>query len=148
MSNDSYPAIYTPPVKAKIPVKTVDLAFALISLVLGYLFIKNGLFSMPGAGIFAFVILFVAASLIYVKIKKGRLNIPSLIVAFVILAFSSVFILSDNGYIKRWVLFFECISVLYWYFCMFGKREDTRIDDMFLFKLIKFCACHSAWPHR
>lgn len=119
----------TIPAKPKPQIKTVDLAFAHLSLLLAYLFVKNGLFSAPGAGFTGFALLFVAASLAYAKIKTGRLTAPAYTGAVLISAFSLVFILSDNGYLKTWALLFECIGVLYWYFRMFGEREDTRVDD-------------------
>ncbi len=119
------------------PVSLIDLIYAVLFLLVGFLFVKYSITSAIGAGMTGFVVVFVALSLLYAKKKGVAFRLSSLIWAAVILVFSAVFVLSDNIFLKGWNLYFECLLTIYWYYTLFGCRERDKVDGMFGFDMFK-----------
>jgi hypothetical protein len=119
------------------PVAAIDVIYAFLFFLFGFLFVKYSITSAIGAGMTGFVVVFVAFSLFYAKKKGVSLKVPSLVWAALILIFSVVFVLSDNKFLKGWNLFFICLMTVYWYYTMFGCRENNKVDGMLGFDLFK-----------
>jgi len=119
------------------PVSTVDLVFAIFALLFGFLFVKNAISSALGAGMTAYVALFVAASLTYAKAKNVKLGFTAWFGGGILILFSTVFVLSDNMFLKGWNLVFICLVFIYWQYCILNCRESKKIDAMFFFDMLK-----------
>lgn len=118
-------------------VSFIDLIYALLFFLIGFLFVKYCVTSAIGAGMTGFVVAFVTLSLFYAKKKGVAFKLSTWLWAAVILVFSIVFIISDNTFLKGWNLFFECLLTIYWYYTMFGCRESDKLDSMFGFDMLK-----------
>lgn len=117
----------------------VETVLALIVFVIGYLISSLIIFASNGAGLGAFVILFIMAvlSLVYLKIKKTEIAKFEYFRLAVILILALPLLLSSNGFINFLVLSYAGISFVYWFFCASGNREEKKIDGMLFFDLIK-----------
>ncbi len=126
-------------VKADIAEKPArsNIVFAFICLFLGYFFIRCAVFTALGAGMTAFVPLFIAVSAVFMKKRGMKLSPAALVYPVIMLALSPVFIISGRGFIRVLTLLFEIFIAIYWYFSASGCREEGKIGDMLPFDAVK-----------
>ena len=114
-----------------------DAVFALLSALFAFFFLKYTFASAPGIALTAITVLFEGATLIYARLRKRPLNGAVLFWAAVIFAFSLVFTLTANSFLKGWTVFFLILATAYWIFLTFGNRTEKYADDMLGFDLLK-----------
>lgn len=115
----------------------VNTVFAFISLIYGYAFIRNVLFTELGTGMTAFVLLYIAGGAVFMRLHNVKINVAGFFTPVLMLAFSAVFILSSSAEMRILTLCLEIIMAAYWFFSAFGCREEDKIGDLLCFDLIK-----------
>lgn len=116
-----------------------DTVFALMSFVLGYLFINWMLFVPESLGLGAtlLVVAFSVMSVIYLRLKGIKLTACAILGLIGIDGMSLAFLFSANGLIKFLVTVFIIFALAYWYYSSSGNREEGKIGDMLPFDLLK-----------
>ena len=115
----------------------VNTVFAFLSLLMGYLFVRNTFFTAIGVGMTAFVLLFVAASAVFMRLHGVRFTPRNISGPAIMLVFSAAFVVSGSESMRELTLLFECLAAVYWYYSAFGCREEGKIGDMLPFDMIK-----------
>ena len=114
-----------------------DIFISIISFILGYLFIKWILFSTLSLSAFVFTLLLIGTAICYLKAKKIRITLNSVIFISITVIFSSVFIISANTDIKALVMLYVILSSVYWFYYTCNKHDENIVNDMFIFYFIK-----------
>lgn len=119
------------------PYRTVDTAFALLSVLFAFFFLKYTMGVTAGVGLSILTALFLCATYLYAGVKKQTISVASVLWAAIIVIFSLTYTITANGFLRGWCVFFQLLAVCYWIFVTFGNRAGKRADDMLGFDLIK-----------
>ncbi len=109
--------------------------FAFVCFILGYFLLRS--FNDAGLGAFVTVILTVAATVVYLRCKGARQRLPHYLYLAAVTAFSSVFLLSDDGFIKALTAVFVFGALSFYPYFTHGSGRGGFIDDTFVFDMIK-----------
>ena len=126
--------------------------FAFLFFALGYLVCKS--FSGTGAGLgaFAAAVTAVASVAVYFGLKGVRQRPWQYAYLCVTALFGSVYILSDNGFIKFLATVFIMFALAFYMYFTEGSGRYEFVNDMFVFDMIKsvfimpFCSIASIFP--
>jgi len=111
--------------------------FALVSIVLGFLFVKFILAVMPGISSTIYYWL-IGAFAIWYLIKNGvKISFLSFSGFMVLMIFALSFSLFNNPVIMILNNLFLIITLLYWLFAVSNNREDGYIGDMLINDIVK-----------
>ncbi len=124
--------------KKKKDFSLADSILALAVFVIGYIISAWILFG-NGQGLGAFIILLVTSliSIFFIRSKKITVSKKDLIGLGIILVLALPLFISSDAFIKFLVMSFTEISFIYWFFSASGNREDSEINDMLFFDIIK-----------
>lgn len=114
---------------------TAERIFAFICMILGYFAIRS--FNDAGLGASVTVVLMIAATAVYMNYKGALQRLPHYVYLTVVALFSSVFILSDDGFIKTLATLFIILALLFYPYFTHGSGRGGFIDDTFVFDMIK-----------
>lgn len=111
--------------------------FAWLCLILGYLFIRVFLNSLPPLGTLLFVILLYALTFVVVKLEKARFNAPAVISLLSGLAVAFSTVVSGNGGVRFFA--FACWLAAYTYFVytVFGNKLAKGFTNLLLIDFFK-----------
>ena len=111
--------------------------FAWLCLILGYLFIRVFLNSLPPLGTLLFVILLYALTFVVVKLEKARFNAPAVIslLSGLALAFSTV--VSGNGGVRFFAFAYAIASYTYFVYTVFGNKLAKGFTNLLLVDFFK-----------
>lgn len=113
-----------------------DTVFAILSLLMGFLFVKYALTSAPGLLLFLLICVFLTVGYAYALLQKTKIPPASYLWAAVILTFACSFWATANGFLKGWCCFFEILACAYWVLVTFSNRQE-HLNDMLGFDLLK-----------
>lgn len=119
------------PKQAGIKLEYVDGIFALVTLVLGYLFLRWVSLIFAGAGIPLFTLCFLAVVLCYARRAGCRPARASWGWGGFLFAFSLLFLKGMPGSLVFPALVFLCALASYWTLVVFGVRISGRLDGNF-----------------
>lgn len=109
--------------------------FAFVCFVSGYFVLRS--FNDAGFGATVTVLLLCAAAATYMSIKESAFKAESFLFLLVPLSFSSVFILSDDGFIKTLAAVFIFFALSFYPYFSYGSGRGEFINEMFVFDMIK-----------
>lgn len=109
--------------------------FAFVCFVLGYFVLRS--FGDAGLGAAVTVVLMTAATAVYVKCKGAVQRLPQILYLIFVASFSSVYIISDDAFIKGLVTVFIFFALLFYPYFIHGSGRREFINDMFVFDMIK-----------
>lgn len=111
--------------------------FAWLCLILGYLFIRVFLNSLPPLGTLLFVILLYALTFVVVKVEKARFNAPAVIslLSGLALAFSTV--VSGNGWVRFFAFACSLAAYTYFVYTAFGNKLAKGFTNLLLVDFFK-----------
>ena len=110
----------------------IDGIFALIALVLGYLFLRLVSLFFAGAGIPIFTLCYLLCVILYARVSGRGPARESWGWAAFLFAFSLLFLKGIYGVMVFPALFFLCGAAAYWTLTVFGARVGGRLDGNFL----------------
>jgi len=116
-----------------------DGIFALLFLVFGYLAARWVLCVPESQGLGTFVLTagITGMSFVYLRQKKMPVGVKGSLPFLLILLYSSVLVLSDNGFIKFLAAAFAVIVFLYAVLSVTGNRAEEKLGEFLLFDLLK-----------
>ena len=114
---------------------TAERVFAFICFVLGYFVMRS--FTDAGLGAALTVVITAAATAVYLNCKGAVQRLPHYAYLTFIALFSSVFVLSDDGFIKGLATLFILGALLFYPYFTTGSGRREFINDMFVFDMIK-----------
>ena len=123
------------PVNGKTRYGLFERIFALICFVLGYFILRT--FNGAGLGATAVALLLIAAVSVYMSCKGAVQRLPHYLYLVFTALFSSVFVLSDDGFIKGLAAAFIFFALLFYPYFTRGSGRGEFINDMFVFDMIK-----------
>jgi hypothetical protein len=109
--------------------------FAYIMLALGYCFVRFVLWNVTGIFTTVFFAGTAFTCLYYLKKSGYRLNAYNKVIFGLLLLFSSVFSITDNGFIKFLDVVFLFIAGTYWVYSV--CKENKATERFFFFNLVK-----------
>ncbi len=144
--------VYEGPVIEKYKFGVPERVFAFLYFAVGYLICKS--FSGAGAGLGAFitVVIIIASVAVYFSVKGIGQRPWQYAYLCVTAAFGSVYILSDNGFIKFLLTVFILFAVTFYMYFTEGSGRYEFVNDMFVFDMIKslfimpFCSIAAIFP--
>ncbi|MBR0600334.1 DUF4173 domain-containing protein [Clostridiales bacterium BAD-6] len=134
-----------------------DTGFALVMLVIGFLFWNLIPPGSLGAGVTLFAVIICIASGGYLHISGLKQGRASLVCLAVILLSSTYFLLSDSIIIKNLNFLFLMAGFIYWICLTTGNRMEKRLAFSFLYDMINqsilipfsnFSCCFAAFKSR
>ena len=115
---------------------TVERVFAFASFIFGYIVLKTFIGNEAGAGAFCAVLLAVIGTAVYFTVKGAEQRLLNYLYLCGVALFSTVYILSDNGFIKFLSTVFVFFALTFYMYFTAGSGQRRFIDDMFVFDLI------------
>lgn len=139
--NDFQGGIY-PPAYQPVPPSPVgkfcpdgyDTVFAWLIFIFGYLFCRSIISDAIGLGAFIVSALWCAAVPVYLRLKGKKQSAWNILYVLLSVAFTSVYFISDNVFIKLLVTLYVLISMMY--YMLFAQRGGFIKGD-FVYDLIK-----------
>lgn len=120
-------------VKKKFIYTTLDRAFALIALAIGFLFIRFVLLGSLSVSVFVFFLASFGVTAVYMLKSDTGLNGKNLIPFIIPVVFSSIFLISDNDLVKMLNLIFVVLCFCY---IIFAQFNGVRIGKGFGYSLL------------
>lgn len=114
---------------------TVERVFAFICFISGYFILRA--FNGAGLGATVTTVLLTAVLAVYMNIKGAVQRAPHYVYLAATALFSSVFVLSDDGFIKTLAAIFIFFALLFYPYFTQGSGRREFINDMFVFDMIK-----------
>ena len=114
---------------------TAERVFAFICFVLGYFLIRT--FNGAGLGATVTTVLLTAVLAVYMNSKGAVQRAPHYVYLAATALFSSVFVLSDDGFIKALAAIFIFFALMFYPYFTHGSGRREFINDMFVFDMIK-----------
>ena len=111
--------------------------FAWLCLILGYLFIRVFLNSLPPLGTLLFVILLYALTFVVVKLEKARFSAPAVISLFSGLAMAFSTVVSGNGGVRFFAFAYALASYTYFVYAVFGNKLAKGFTNLLLVDFFK-----------
>ena len=108
---------------------------ALICFALGYMIMRS--FADAGLGASVTVAAMTAASAVYMNRKGAVQRLPHYLYLIFVASFSSVYVLSDDVFIKSLATLFIFGALLFYPYFTSGSGRREFINDMFVFDMIK-----------
>ncbi len=111
--------------------------FAWLCLILGYLFIRVFLNSLPPLGTLLFVILLYALTFVVVKLEKARFSAPAVIsfLSGLVVAFSTV--VCGNGGVRFFAFACSLAAYTYFVYTVFGNKLAKGFTNLLLIDFFK-----------
>lgn len=110
----------------------VNMLFALLAAVLGYLLLKTGLYGTLGLGMTLWIVLLLSLTVAWFKVKKISISRAGLAYLSLLLPLGLYFTLSDNSNLKCLALFLLPVIYTYAVYTAVGRRETNRLDGHFV----------------
>lgn len=111
--------------------------FAWLCLILGYLFIRVFLNSLPPLGTLLFVILLYALTFVVVKLEKARFNAPAVISLLSGLAVAFSTVVSGNGGVRFFAFACSLAAYTYFVYTVFGNKLAKGFTNLLLIDFFK-----------
>ena len=111
--------------------------FAWLCLILGYLFIRVFLNSLPPLGTLLFVILLYALTFVVVKLEKARFSAPAVISLFSGLAMAFSTVVSGNGGVRFFAFACSLAAYTYFVYTAFGNKLAKGFTNLLLVDFFK-----------
>lgn len=111
--------------------------FAWLCLILGYLFIRVFLNSLPPLGTLLFIILLYALTFVVVKLEKARFSAPAVIsfLSGLVVAFSTV--VCGNGGVRFFAFACSLAAYTYFVYTVFGNKLAKGFTNLLLIDFFK-----------
>ena len=111
--------------------------FAWLCLILGYLFIRVFLNSLPPLGTLLFVFLLYALTFVVVKLEKARFNAPAVISLLSGLAVAFSTVVSGNGGVRFFAFACSLAAYTYFVYTVFGNKLAKGFTNLLLIDFFK-----------
>ena len=108
-----------------------DIAFAFITLFLGYALARAMIFSEPGVGITIYAVIFVAMGGLYMKLQGVKPSAASVVPPVIMIAFSAVMVISGVSWVRQLTVLFEILVAVYWFLAAFGLPRGGQARRLF-----------------